>query len=83
MDIRFSKTAARALFRSSKRELIRKKIEELAADPFPQSANVKKLQARPEYRLRVQDWRIIFRIEDNVLWIDDIGPRGSIYEVTR
>jgi mRNA interferase RelE/StbE len=73
----------RALLRSNKRTLIRQKIDELAADPLSLSANVKRLHGRPEYRLRVQDWRIIFRIEDSILWVDDIAPRGSIYEVTR
>lgn len=79
MDVQFSKSAARALLRSDKRQLIRQKIDELAGDLLSQSANVKRLQGRPEYRLRVQDWRVIFRIESGVLWIDHIGPRGSIY----
>lgn len=82
MDIRFSKSAARALVRSNKRALIRRKINDLAADPSSMSANVKRLQGRVECRLRVQDWRVIFRIENDVLWIDDIAPRGSAYEVT-
>ena len=81
METRFSKTAARALMRSNKRRLIREKIAELAGNPLSLSANIVKLQGRPEYRLRVQDWRIIFRIEDSVLWIDDIAPRGSANEV--
>lgn len=80
MEVRFSRTAARVLLRSNKAALIRRKIGELAADPSSQGANVKRLQGRPEHRLRIQDWRVIFRIEDDVLWIDDIGPRGSIYE---
>ncbi|HXS49125.1 MAG TPA: type II toxin-antitoxin system RelE/ParE family toxin [Sphingomicrobium sp.] len=67
------------MLRSDKRRLIRRKIEELAADPEALRANVKKLQGRPESRLRVQDWRVIFRIEGGVLWIDDVGPRGSVY----
>jgi mRNA interferase RelE/StbE len=79
VEIRFSKSAARAMLRSDKRRLIRRKIEELAADPEALRANVKKLQGRPESRLRVQDWRVIFRIEGGVLWIDDVGPRGSVY----
>jgi len=79
MEVRFSKSALRALLRSNKAELIRRKIDELAADPLSQSANVKRLTGRAEYRLRVQDWRIIFRLEEGLLWIDDIGPRGSIY----
>ena len=81
MEIRFSKSAMRALFKSNKRQLIRQKIDELEAESLSQNANVIRLQGRPEYRLRVQDWRVIFRIEDNILWIDNIGPRGSAYEV--
>lgn len=69
----------RTLVRSDKRNLLRRKIDELAAEPLALAPNVKKLQGRSEYRLRVQDWRIIFRIEDGILWIDDIGPRGSVY----
>lgn len=79
MEIRFSKSALKALLRADKRMLLRQKIDELANEPLALSPNLRKLQGRPEYRLRVQDWRIIFRIEDDVLWIDDIGPRGSIY----
>lgn len=80
MQIRFAKSALKALTRSNKRQLIREKIDDLAHDPLSVNANVMRLQGRPEYRLRVQDWRIIFRIEDQILWIDDIAPRGSAYE---
>lgn len=79
MEIRFSRSALKALRQSDKRVLLRQKIDELAAEPLALSTNVKKLQGRPEYRLRVQDWRIIFRIEKDILWIDDVGPRGSVY----
>ncbi|MBY8828438.1 type II toxin-antitoxin system RelE family toxin [Hephaestia mangrovi] len=79
MDIRFSRTAARSLLRCDKRDLVREKIGQLADEPLALSANVKKLKGRPEYRLRVQDWRIIFRIDADTLWIDDIAPRGSAY----
>lgn len=71
----------RALLRSNKRTLIRQKIDELANDPASLEANVKRLQGRSEYRLRVQDWRVIFRIDGDILWIDDVAPRGSAYEV--
>lgn len=81
MEIRFSKSAMRALIRSNKRQLIPQKIDELAVEPLIQSANIIRLQGRPEYRLRVQDWCVIFRIEDDILWVDDIAPRGSVYEV--
>ena len=80
MEIRFSKAAEKALLRSNKRVLIRRKIDELASDPDSAKPNILKLLGRPDSRLRVQDWRVIFRVEGSVLWIDQIGPRGSIYE---
>ena len=79
MDIVFSRTALKALRKSGKGALIMEKIEGLAADPEAVGANVRKLAGRPESRLRVQDWRVIFRIEAETLFIDDIGPRASIY----
>ena len=80
MEIRLSKTAARALLRSNKRSLLREKINELAREPLALAANVKRLKGRAEYRLRAQDWRVIFRIDNDLLWIDDIAPRGRAYE---
>jgi mRNA interferase RelE/StbE len=80
VEVQFSNTAARALLRSNKRGLIREKINELAREPLALAANVKRLKGRPEYRLRVQDWRVIFRMDEDVLWIDDIAPRGRAYE---
>lgn len=81
LEIRYSDEALRTLRRSNKRDLIRRKIEDLAADRDSLRANVKRLQGRPESRLRVQDWRVIFRIEGTILWIDKILPRRSAYEV--
>lgn len=72
-------SAQRALRRSDKRELIRQKIEQSAAEPKALGANIKKLQGRPESRLRVQDWRVIFRAEGKVPHVDEIEPRGSAY----
>ena len=79
MEIRYSASARRALRMSDKRLVIRQKIEQLAVDPGSLAANVKKLQGRPEFRLRVQDWRVIYRIEGSILYVDEVGPRGSIY----
>lgn len=83
MDIRYSVPAVRALRKSSKRDLIRRKIEELAADPDALTNNIRRLAGRPESRLRIQDWRVIFRIEDGILWVDVIAPRGAAYEGMR
>ena len=81
LQIRYSEEVLRTLRRLNKRDLIRRKIEELAADPGSLRSNIKRLQDRPESRLRVQDWRVIFRVEGDILWIDKVLPRGSAYEV--
>jgi mRNA interferase RelE/StbE len=80
VDIRYSALAKRALLKSNKRALIVQKIRQLAASPETLAANVKRLSGRPQSRLRVQDWRIIFEFDGDTLLIDDIAPRGSIYE---
>ena len=81
LEIRYADEVLRTLRRLNKRDLIRHKIEEFAADPESLRSNVTRLQGRPESRLRVQDWRVIFRIDGNILWIDKVLPRGSAYEV--
>lgn len=77
--IEFSISATRALRRSNKAALIATKIEELAAEPGRHRSNIKALKGTDQFRLRVQDWRAIFRIVDRVLYVDQIGPRGGIY----
>lgn len=80
MEICFSASASRTLRRSDKRRLIVEKIKLLAVDPVALTANVKRLKGRDDYRLRVQNWRVVFHMDGNVLWIDEIVPRGSAYE---
>lgn len=53
------------------------KIEAYAADPSSQANNVKALRGREGIRLRVGDWRVIM-IDDVVLDVLEVGPRGSI-----
>lgn len=79
MEIRLSAAASRALRRSDKRKLIGLKIEELGRDPLALKANVKRLENRGDYRVRVQNWRVIFRIDGEILWIDEVVPRGGAY----
>ncbi len=61
--------------------LIRDKLRQLATDPHASNNNVKKLQGREGYRLRVGDWRVIYEIHDDrlIVLVLDIGPRGGIY----
>ena len=80
--IAYSKEALKTLRRlpANVAKTIRTKIEQYARDPESLANNVKKLRARPGYRLRVSDWRVIFDRDGHVLSILQIGPRGSIYE---
>lgn len=82
MEIRYTRTAIKALARipAKTAKTIRAKIQQYAADPASQANNVKKLQGRDGYRLRVGNYRVIFDQDGAVMDILDIGPRGSIYE---
>ncbi|QNA93681.1 MULTISPECIES: type II toxin-antitoxin system RelE/ParE family toxin [unclassified Microbacterium] len=55
-------------------------IELLADDPRPPAA--KKLTARPEWRVRTGDYRVLYRIEDRVLTVVVVhaGHRRDVYE---
>jgi len=60
---------------------IREKIAQYTAEPHTLANNVKALKSKPGFfRLRVGDWRVVFRPTDELVEIVDIGPRGSIYE---
>jgi len=80
MKLEISRDAGRALRRSNKRDLIARKIELLAEQPLSEQPNVIRLQGKAAYRLRVQDWRVVFRIEGDTIFVDSIEPRGSAYE---
>ncbi len=77
----FHSPAIKALARIPVKESrkIRQKISLYATDPNALKGNVKKLQGRDGYRLRVGNWRVIFDENGEVLDILDIGSRGSIY----
>jgi mRNA interferase RelE/StbE len=60
---------------------IRKKITEIAEDPYAQHGNVSKLQNRAGYRLRIGDWRVIYNIDKGktIIIVIKIGTRGEVY----
>lgn len=63
------------------RRLIVAKIEQLAADPRSLANNVKTLKGEPGYRrLRVGDWRVLYRDDGTVLLVTKVAPRGEAYE---
>jgi mRNA interferase RelE/StbE len=53
----------------------------IAADPYADHPNAKKLQGREGYRLRVGDWRVIYTIQNEQLMIIvlKVASRGEVY----
>ena len=82
MKIAYSKQAIRTLSKMPANESarIRSKIRQYADNPASQANNLKKLQGRDAYRLRVGDWRVIFDENEVVIDVIKIGARGSVYE---
>jgi len=82
--IAYTKEAAKSLQRmpSNMAQLIREKLETIAADPYANHPNAKKLQGREGYRLRVGDWRVIYKIQNDqlIIVVLKIAARGEIYK---
>lgn len=80
----YSLQATRALLKMPRNiaHKIRRKLEQLTEDPFTHIPNAKKLQGRPGYRLRIEDWRVIFEVNKNeiVIIVLKIAPRGEVYK---
>jgi mRNA interferase RelE/StbE len=57
------------------------KIREVAAKPYAPNNNLKKLQGRDGYRLRVGDWRVIYELHHDhlTMLVLEVAPRGGIY----
>jgi mRNA interferase RelE/StbE len=80
----FTKQADRTLRKAprSLSDLIRSKLNQVAADPYAHHGNVTKLQNRPGFRLRVGNWRVIYEIQDDqlVILVLKIATRGDVYQ---
>ena len=55
-----------------------KKVKQLENDPY--SMNIKKLKGQEGFRLRIGDYRVIFYIEKNDIFILKVGHRKNIYD---
>lgn len=77
MQIEYSKNAVKYINvadRPTKRRL-KEAIEKIPL------GDIKKLQGVDNgYRLRVGDLRVLFSIEDDIIYIDNIIPRGQAYK---
>lgn len=66
------------------RQQVAEQIDALKTDPRP--AGCKKLKGREDfYRIRVGNHRVVYQIEDEVLYIliVRVGDRKDIYEIIR
>ena len=57
------------------------KIDDIAADPFAPNNNVTALTAVDGFRLRIGDWRVLYRLDTGArrMTIVAIVPRGDAY----
>ena len=64
------------------RERILMAIDRLRYGPYQPDLDVKPLRGRPEWRLRVGDWRVLFLIDENEIKIVivHVNPRGDVYK---
>lgn len=77
----YSKQAAKKLGRmpASEADRIRQKIVQYAEDSASLANNVKKLEGVEYYRLRVGDWRVIFREDGFIVDVIKVAARGEAY----
>jgi len=82
--ISYTKEAEKSLLKIQRKtaKLIREKMDAIAVDPFADHPNAKKLQGREGYRLRVGDWRVIYKIENEqlVIIVLKVASRGEVYK---
>ncbi len=84
LHITYKKSSQKTLQRLARidRSRIAEKIMLLGKNPDDPTLDIKLLQGMPYYRLRVEQWRIIFDKDDEVkiIAIEKIKPRGGAYK---
>lgn len=77
MKIEYEKEAAKHISKMDKPTKQRLKV---AIEKLP-SGDVVKLQGlMNDYRLRVGDLRVLFSVQDDIITIKDVLPRGQAYK---
>lgn len=77
MQIEYSKKAAKYINSADKptRKRLREAIEKIPL------GDIKKLQGvKDGYRLRVGELRVLFSLENDIVYVDNIYPRGQAYK---
>ena len=77
----YARRATKALGKYGNRaNLIKAKVEQYAIDPETLANNVTELVGREGKRLRIGDFRVLFTETADTIFVDEIGPRGEIYD---
>ncbi len=83
-QILIEKKAERSLSKIPQKykEKIILRIKELAKDPFARHLDVKKLQGRDGYRMRIGDYRVLYKVDKEkiIIYVFDAGHRRQIYQ---
>lgn len=81
MQITYTRQAAKTLIGMQPRRAAKiiQAIEKIAETPARNDLDIRKLTNRSGYRLRVGDWRVIYREDGVILTIERIAPRGGAY----
>jgi mRNA interferase RelE/StbE len=83
-EIRYRKAALKALTRlpTDARHRILEALRKLAENADTVALDIKALQGRDGFRLRVGKWRVIYHKNDNamIILVVDAGSRGDIYK---
>jgi mRNA interferase RelE/StbE len=79
LRVRFSDSARRFIStrQPKHRRQISSKIENLLVDPLPVDSELLKGTNREFRRADVGEYRIIYRVEDDILHVADIGKRND------
>jgi mRNA interferase RelE/StbE len=57
---------------------VKNSLQQLSYEP-PQG-NIKKLAGRDGYRLRIGDYRVLYKLRDGKIVVTNIEPRGDAYK---
>ena len=76
------KSAEKEMDKLQKPLFTKVKLKLLSLGVNPHSIGIKKLTNRPEYRMRVGDYRILFSIDDinKIVEVIAIGHRKDVYK---
>ena len=68
---------------TKEKKRIKKRLDKLKQNPYPTNneIDIKKLQNRVGFRLRIGNYRFIYDVEDDtlIIYMEDADNRGDIY----